>query len=226
MAGPQGSDAGHSISRVAARRTSYLSKRHAPVGLAALAFLGLAQAVLTDTIALTDQAIVSWVRQLDSNAMDVSMRVVTSAGSFPGIVVFTTLFSLWALRQQRRQMAVLVAATAALTEGANELLKILFGRARPVTEIEVAIPASYSFPSGHAMVSLAVYGMTALLLAESYPRLRPILVVVTPLLVLLIGFSRVYLGVHWPSDVVAGFAAGWLLIHGIWLVGGRWGRPG
>ena len=81
-------------------------------------------------------------------------------------------------------------------------------------EHPLVLETSYSFPSGHAMVSFVVYGMPAylaVLTLENW-RARVAIVFGAALLVILIGFSRVYLGVHYPSDVLAGYAAG-----GVWL---------
>ncbi len=71
----------------------------------------------------------------------------------------------------------------------------------------------YSFPSGHAMVSLVIYGMLSYLLATRFHRKRKSILSVTILLIAAIGLSRLYLGVHWPTDVIAGYAAGlvWLI---------------
>jgi undecaprenyl-diphosphatase len=100
--------------------------------------------------------------------------------------------------------------------GLNELIKRLVGRERPILE-RLAEATGFGFPSGHAMVSSSFYGLIGYLLwinlrgkwsgAWSIP-------VVTMLLLAGIGFSRIYLGVHYPSDVFAGFAAG-----GAWLAG-------
>lgn len=71
---------------------------------------------------------------------------------------------------------------------------------------------SNSFPSGHTMVATAVYGMTAIVIARLRPGLRVPVYGSAPFLVLFIGISRVFLGVHWPTDVLAGFAAGGLVL--------------
>ena len=96
----------------------------------------------------------------------------------------------------------------------NQLLKGLFARPRPYFEHPLLIETSYSFPSGHAMGSFVLYGMLAYfaVLALKTWRARTAVVFGAALLVLLIGLSRMYLGVHYFSDVVAGFAAG-----GVWL---------
>jgi membrane-associated phospholipid phosphatase len=96
----------------------------------------------------------------------------------------------------------------------NSLLKLLFIRDRPFFEQPLLIAQDYSFPSGHAMMSTIIYGMIAyyLVLRTKNHLLRIVIVFASVLLVVLIGISRMYLGVHYFSDVVAGFSAG-----GIWL---------
>jgi undecaprenyl-diphosphatase len=96
----------------------------------------------------------------------------------------------------------------------NVLLKQLFERQRPSFPDPLLVEISYSSPSGHAMISLVLYGMLAYfaVLALKSWRARTTVVFGAALLILLIGFSRTYLGVHYFSDVVAGFAAG-----GVWL---------
>jgi undecaprenyl-diphosphatase len=100
-------------------------------------------------------------------------------------------------------------------EGLNLLLKDLFARPRPHFEHPLVAETSHSFPSGQAMESLVAYGMLAYLLAVLILRgraKRAVAVGGASVLVILIGFSRLYLGAHYPSDVVGGFAAG-----GAWL---------
>ena len=94
------------------------------------------------------------------------------------------------------------------------LLKALFARSRLYVEQPLLLETYYSFPSGHAMEAVVLYGMLAYfaVLALRTWRARAAIIFGTSLLVLLIGFSRLYLGVHYFSDVVAGFAAG-----GVWL---------
>jgi undecaprenyl-diphosphatase len=98
-------------------------------------------------------------------------------------------------------------------------LKLLVRRARPDPYFGTVLPVSYSFPSGHALDSCVIYFALAALLAPYFRRgwERALLFTLAAVLVLLIGVSRVYLGVHWPSDVVGGWAVGaaWLAVWAI-----------
>jgi undecaprenyl-diphosphatase len=98
----------------------------------------------------------------------------------------------------------------------NHWFKDWFERDRPMYDRIIEI-SGYSFPSGHAMISIAFFGMLAYLLVQNYSFLRrnkKVIYSVTALFIALVGFSRVYLGVHYPTDVLGGFAAGgtWLLL--------------
>lgn len=117
----------------------------------------------------------------------------------------------------RRRRVLLVAWTAAFAGGAllNLALKAAFQRARPELETPLAAALGWSFPSGHAMGAMVAYGMTAYLLVMHFGRrAAPFVVAAASSIVLAVGFSRVYLGVHYFSDVVGGYLSGiaWLAV--------------
>ena len=117
------------------------------------------------------------------------------------------------VRRGRKRAAVVFAAAPIGSEVLVQTLKVIFHRTRPEAFFGLAQPETYSFPSGHAMTSVCFYGAMAAILAIGSKRKAAywIVGIGTPLL---IGFSRVYLGVHYPSDVLAGWAGGvvWLAI--------------
>ncbi|WP_371915107.1 phosphatase PAP2 family protein [Fischerella major] len=117
------------------------------------------------------------------------------------------------LYYHRRSQATTLGIAAVGAIGLNYLIKVLFGRARPQLWNRIVDVGQYSFPSGHAMISLVIYGFIGYLIAKRYPRWRAWIFTLTIILIIAIGFSRLYLGVHWPTDVVAGYAAGvvWLM---------------
>lgn len=139
--------------------------------------------------------------------------VITEFG-FPVLWVIGVGAGLYFAR--RRDWIRLGVWIAALVGGEvlNFLLKAVFARPRPTFSDPLATALYYSFPSGHAMMSLITYGLLGYFLYNALPlRWQRVAVVVGLIvLILLIGFSRIYLGVHYLSDVLAGFAVG-----GLWL---------
>ena len=120
---------------------------------------------------------------------------------------------------RRQQSLVMAGWSVALVGSAllERVLKLSIRRPRPDFAAQFLYDSSYSFPSGHAMNSLVAYGMLAYILVTCWARHRAAqiaIIVCAALLILAIGFSRLYLGVHYLSDVAAGFAAGifWLSI--------------
>jgi undecaprenyl-diphosphatase len=140
------------------------------------------------------------------------------------VIVFITLGAAGYLALLRKHRTVLLLAIA-VGGGLliNTLLKLGFDRPRPDLVPHGAYVYTASFPSGHAMLATATYLTLGALLARVLPDRRTKFFVLTMAVVLclLVGFSRVYLGVHWPSDVAAGWMIGaaWALIW--WLVA-RW----
>jgi undecaprenyl-diphosphatase len=123
----------------------------------------------------------------------------------------------------KRRSALLVAGSIALGTILSTILKLVFDRPRPDLVPHGMDVYTLSFPSSHAMMSALVYLTLGALLARTQKsvRLRIYLLVCAILLTFLIGVSRLYLGVHWPTDVLAGWAVGscWALLS--WLVA-RW----
>lgn len=176
------------------------------------AFTTIAREVVTGDVHTFDTSLQALVRRLDSDAVDRIMRAATAVGTVPGLVIVALVVAAWAhLRGDKRAAAALLVVLA-ITEALNVTLKHTFDRARPELFEDIAALHTYSFPSGHAMGSAAVFGMAGIVVARIVPRLKSALVVLVPLLVLLVGVSRIYLGAHWPTDVLAGFVAGGFLV--------------
>jgi undecaprenyl-diphosphatase len=114
----------------------------------------------------------------------------------------------------RRRQAIRLAAGGLGAELVSNLLKLAFHRPRPPVFFGLAPAETYSFPSGHAFVATVFYGLLAGILIESSSRGRVWIAAVAILMALSIGFSRVYLGYHYPTDVLGGWAcaAGWLAL--------------
>lgn len=124
----------------------------------------------------------------------------------------------------RRRDAVLVTVSVLGSLALNSVLKDLFGRPRPDLVPHGHHVYSASFPSGHSMVSASVYLTLAAMIGRAVPQRRVQVYVLACALgvVGLIGASRVYLGVHWPTDVLAGWAAGGAWALGTWALADAW----
>ncbi|MEP6904305.1 MAG: phosphatase PAP2 family protein, partial [Actinomycetota bacterium] len=126
------------------------------------------------------------------------------------LIVVTIIF----LRLKWKHAAALLLITMAGEVVLDLTLKLFFQRARPEAFFNYPLPASYSFPSGHALGSFCFYAVLAWLITSRIKtRGWQILIwIFAPILVFLIGISRIYLGVHFPSDVLAGFTAAFVWI--------------
>lgn len=178
-------------------------------------FGGLAEDVVTgDPLVRVDRAVADYLHGAATPALTTFFLTITAFGSIEAVGVMGALVA--AFLTWKRRWLYLGTWLAAVGGSAvlNQILKGLFARTRPFFEHPLLIETSYSFPSGHAMESLVVYGMLAYfaVLALETWRARVAVVFASTLLVLLIGLSRMYLGVHYFSDVAAGYAAG-----GVWL---------
>ena len=150
-------------------------------------------------------------------------RDITSLGSV-SVLTIVTAGALILLVLVGRKSGAIYAVSAIVTGTLLvQFLKTLFGRSRPDLVPEIAEMASKSFPSGHTSMSAIIYLTLAALIAREVPKVGSKIYVVCfgILLTGLVGMSRVYLGFHWPSDVVAGWALGaaWALL---WWAGAEW----
>ncbi|MGY1855781.1 phosphatase PAP2 family protein [Modestobacter sp. SYSU DS0290] len=144
------------------------------------------------------------------------LRGVTDLGGAGASVLVTTLATLFLLIRRHQRLAAYVAVSGIGLAVIVPLTKYIADRARPVVANPVVdTPSNASFPSGHAMTALVTWGVLALVVLPLVRRrLRPWLIAGVALLVLVIGFTRLALGVHFVSDVLAGWALGaaWLAI--------------
>jgi membrane-associated phospholipid phosphatase len=200
--------------------TAYLGL-HGVVGIALTAALLWAFFAIADEVpehgamVRLDVAVARWLEAHGSELGESIFARVSWLGApvLTGVVVIAVL-TFAARRDWLRAGAI--ALTAGGGVALNDALKMLFHRGRPETASEFITRPSWSFPSGHAMDSLIGFGFLALLLLERTTdrRARTAIVAATVVLVGAIGFSRLYLGVHYLSDVVGGFVAGaiWLMV--------------
>jgi len=149
-----------------------------------------------------------------------AMRDITSLGSASVLVLITAAVIVYLLMIRRPATALLIFIAVAGGQVLSSLLKAGIDRPRPDLVSHLVNETSFSFPSGHAMLSAVTY-LTLGSLAARFLHGRTTKIFVLCLAVLttvLVGISRVYLGVHWPSDVLAGWCAGFAWAMLCWLV--------
>ena len=191
------------------------------LGLAAaigsLVFFGwLADEVLEGETRHFDDVTRAAVHTLASPALTTTMRGISFLGSTLFLTAATILVIAWfALRKWGRE-AKLFAITMIGASVLNTTLKLAFKRPRPIPFFDLTPPETYSFPSGHSLASCCFFaGLAAILSARvKSRRARTIIWIAASIMFLLIGLSRIYLGVHYTTDVIAGFAAAliWILV--------------
>ena len=180
-----------------------------------IGFSTMALLVNGDRITEFDKTIISFVQGLENPLLTTTMKFFTfvGAGNTIKVLAFITVIFLFFFLKQRSKILLFIVVLIG-SHYVFRVLKALFHRARPDLNRLIEI-GGYSFPSGHATNAMTFYGSLAFLLWNHIPTRqgRTILIVFSASMIFLIGLSRIYLGVHYPSDVIAGYFAG-----GFWLV--------
>lgn len=177
-------------------------------------FLELAEDVWFREGFAWDAPIMLAIHSLSQPWLDTAFKLVTeTAGPLVAIAVLITAVLLW--RQRQWIMALLFPISFVGVVVLNTLLKAVFSRPRPTLFPPLVTETSYSFPSGHAMSAIAFYGLLALVLWHHRHYGWAIL---AGIWVPLVALSRVYLGVHYPSDVLASLTLGTVWLSIVWFV--------
>lgn len=186
------------------------------VGAALFGFFKLASEVAEGDTMAFDRAIMLALRSADPAIpagpqwLTQAMTDLTAFGGVAGLIVVVAAAAGFLLVSRRWRTALFALAATGTGAAAGSLLKLVYDRPRPALVPHLVEVASASFPSGHATDAAIVYLTLGALLARTVaaPALRVYILSAAALLVLLVGVSRVYLGVHWPSDVLGGWTIG------------------
>ena len=182
------------------------------VSLAVLALAGIWLAMLLGGSGVADRAIYEALYAADRPVLLIVARFWTFLGEPTLLIGASGIAALWLWHRGRARTGAVLIAVTLTGRVLTEAQKYWIARARPDVEPHLVIVKTSSFPSGHAASSMIFYLALALLLADA--RRRTAAVGAAILLSLLVGLSRVMLGVHWPSDVIGGWTFGllWLLL--------------
>lgn len=159
-----------------------------------------------------DNAILQFLHNSATPQLDQLAGMLTGLGVFWGVLPASVLIGIGLLYRRQWRSLLLLSATLLGSAAINLIAKLLFRRARPQLWVPFLPELDYSFPSGHAMASMAFAAALSALAWQS--RWRWPVVALSGCFVIIIGWTRLYLGVHYPSDILAG----WLLALA-WSVG-------
>jgi undecaprenyl-diphosphatase len=188
------------------------------LGGSLLIFLVIAYAVGSGNSAGFDDPIRNFIYGLRAEGLNTLMEGITYLGNWQSVTIVCLL--LLAYDKTRIPFGVL-GATVAITDSlVNKGLKMLFERARPDDILPLIEQGGYSFPSGHSVTSMAFYGILLFLVQTRMEDRKKAnaLSLVLLLLIVLIGPSRIYLGVHYPTDVLAGWAEGVFVATALYML--------
>lgn len=161
-----------------------------------------------------DKSLLYWLHSQANPSLDAVMLTITRLGdpSIVVIIVGVTLGILWWRHNRQEAKIFVLACLGALI--LNTGLKLFFAKSRPQLWTRLIPETSFSFPSGHALGAFVLYGFLAYLLATYYPKFSQFIYSIAVVIIAVIGLSRMYLGVHWPTDIIAGYGIGflWLML--------------
>lgn len=195
--------------------------------MAVWGFFAVASEVIEGDTQAFDEHIVRAMRQADDPSEPIGPKWVqetgrdaTALGGVAWLVFFTIVIAGYLWLDRKAHMAVFLSVASATGVTLSFLLKWFFSRPRPDVVPHLSHTSTSSFPSGHSMMSAVVYLTLGTLLATVVPRVRlkVYILIVAASLSIIVGVSRVYLGVHYPTDVFAGWAAGLVWALTCWLI--------
>jgi len=178
--------------------------------LGVVGFVALASHVQSGTTQAFDDAVIRWMGAHHTRGLDTIMIELTALGTGTVVMMIVAVAALFLVLTSHKYSAILLLASTAGGLVLNNVLKLGFHRPRPAIFLPEVHTASSSFPSGHAMSAAIVYSTVAYLAARLIKRrwARWLVMTAAFILIALIAISRLYLGVHYPSDVIAGVVIG------------------
>ncbi|WP_374515190.1 phosphatase PAP2 family protein [Brevundimonas sp.] len=195
------------------------------VALGVLTFIEVADDMTEADGRAIDEAVLLWLQPVPGEPrgpwwLHEAAADLTSLGGISVLALFALIAFAFLLIQGKRLSAALLALGLAGGVGLSEGLKALFERERPPSAYQAVDTLNASFPSGHALLATVFYLSLGVMLTRALPRrrLKAFVLGAAMLIAALVGLTRIYLGAHWTSDVIAGWCAGAAWAMALWLV--------
>ena len=177
--------------------------------LCSMLFVKLASEVREQETIEVDEAVLEGIHSMSNYFLNTLMPVATDIGGAVGVIAISMIMVALFIYKNEQRRALMLTVSVAGAAGINLILKAVFERTRPDLWDKLINEPGFSFPSGHAMASAALGLAVVVVLWDS--RWRWWALAAATAYVLFVGFSRLYLGVHYPTDIIAG-----------WFVSGAW----
>lgn len=181
--------------------------------LSMILFVFITYAIFNDKISYIDSLAHSYILSIRNDTLTSILLIITNL-SGPIALIILTIILLIIIKDKK--IPILIMLNLIFTFLLNQILKSIFIRPRPIG-INLIEESGFSYPSGHAMISMAYYGFIAYLIYKKISNkiIKTISIISLLLIIVLVGFSRIYLGVHYLSDIIGGFllSIGYLIIY-------------
>ncbi len=183
--------------------------------IAVISFYGLTEELADDDLKTFDEFFVSHIVGLRGPLISKIMLSATFIGNLVGYLLIIPILTVFFIIRKNWRLSIEITLVLLLSSGLNIVLKNLIERQRPPEIGRLVFAEFYSFPSGHAMSAITFYGfivyLSFILIKKAW--LKYGIILLCMFITVLIGISRIYLGVHYPSDILAGYIAGlgWLM---------------
>lgn len=180
--------------------------------LAIILLIVLIILIITGDVSSFDNIVYNFIISFKNDRFTRIMKIITFLSSVKLMVILSLLSLIWLLFRKKEPLYIL--GTLCVSSLINVVFKNIFKRDRP-NILRLIEETGYSFPSGHAMASMAFYGSIIVLALNSKmeKKYKWIINIFLGILIFLIGMSRIYLGVHYPSDILGGWLIGFILLN-------------
>ena len=180
-----------------------MKKRYIISGIFFLLFILITMLMITNNTKVIDETIYNYIFSFRNNLLDTVLKTITKFGDTITVIIMIFILLIFLQKENIYKLILTVGTTVSTNQG----LKHIIRRIRP-EHLRLINEKGYSYPSGHSMISIALYGLLIYIVYKNVKNkfIKTLLIVLLSTLILGIGISRVYLGVHYPTDVLAGYS--------------------